>query len=158
MPPLPAGSVASTTHPVAVSTKNSYPVVTPAPVSAPLPADVVVPTANPAPAPWRIAPPPATSFAPGLNGPLKLALPDKRILYDDSSSQASNTSSYLGLRADFIASLQAAYRTLDMRRVPRVQPLQPPPSTDRTAATQLLIRSMCDALSGFSTSPIPPGR
>ena len=36
-----------------------------------------------------------------------------------------------------------------MRRVPRVQPLQPPPSVDRTAATQLLIRSMRDALSGI---------
>ena len=46
------------------------------------------------------------------------------------------------LRADFVANMQAAYRTLDMRRVPRVQPLQFPPSADRTAATQLLIRSM----------------
>ena len=36
-----------------------------------------------------------------------------------------------------------------MRRVPRVQPLQFPPSADRTAATQLLLRSIRDALSGI---------
>ena len=131
--------------------------MTPAPISAPLPADAVVPTANPTPAPWRIAPPPATSFDPALNGALKPTPSDKRILYDDSSSQASNTSSYLGLRADFVASLQAAYCTLDMRRVPRVQQLQPPPSTDRTAATHLLIRSMRDALYGIFDVADPTG-
>ena len=58
---------------------------------------------------------------------------------------------------DFVANLQAAYRTLDMRRVPRVQPLQFPPSTDRTAATQLLIRSMRDALSGIFDVAHPTG-
>ena len=147
-PPPLTGSVAPTTHPAAVSMNNTYPVVAPTPVSAPLPpADSVVPTANPAPAPSRTAPPPATSFAPALNGPLTPPPPDGRILYDDSSSQASNTSSSLGLRADFVANLQAAYRTLDMRRVPRVQPLQVPPSTDRAAATQLLISSIRDAFS-----------
>ena len=105
-PPPLTGSVAPTIHPVAVSINNAYPVMTPAPVSAPLPpADSVVPTANPAPAPSRITPPPATSFAPALNGPLTPAPPDERILYDDSSSQASNTSSSLGLRADFVANL-----------------------------------------------------
>ena len=36
-----------------------------------------------------------------------------------------------------------------MRRVPCVQPLPFPPSTDRTATTQLLIRSIRDALSGI---------
>ena len=72
-------------------------------------------------------------------------------------SQASNTSSSLGLRADFVLNLQAAYRTLDMRRVPRIQPPQFPPSTDRTAATQLLIRSMRDALSGIFDVADPTG-
>ena len=157
-PPPLAGSVAPTTHPAAVSTNNAYPFVAPAPVSAPLPpAYSVAPTANPAPAPSRVAPPPATSFAPALNGPLTPAPTDERILYDDSSSQASNTSSSLGLRADFVANLQAAYRTLDMRRVPRVQSLQFPPSTDRTAATQLLICSMRDALSGIFDVADPTG-
>ena len=53
--------------------------------------------------------------------------------------------------------MQAAYRTLDMRRVPRVQPLQFPPSADRTSATQLLIRSMRDALSGIFDVADPSG-
>ena len=44
-----------------------------------------------------------------------------------------------------------------MRRVPRVQPLQFPPSADRTAATQLLIRSMRDALSGIFDVADPTG-
>ena len=45
--------------------------------------------------------------------------------------------------------MQAEYRTLDTRRVPRVQPLQFSPHTDRTAATQLLVQSMHDTSSGF---------
>ena len=53
--------------------------------------------------------------------------------------------------------MQAAYRTLDMRRVSRTQPLQFPPSADRTAATQLLIRSMRDALSGIFYVADPTG-
>ena len=109
------------------------------------------------PTPTRTAPAPATSFAPVLNGSLTPAPPDERILYDDSSSQASNSSIFSGLRADFVASLQAAYRTLDMRRVPRVQPLQFPSSADRTAATQLLIRSLRDALSGIFDVADPIG-
>ena len=44
--------------------------------------------------------------------------------------------------------MQAEYRTLDTRRVPRVQSLQFSAHTDRTAATQLLVHLMCDALSG----------
>ena len=44
-----------------------------------------------------------------------------------------------------------------MRRVPRVQPLQFPPSADRTAATQLLIRSVRDALSGIFDVADPTG-
>ena len=143
----PTGPVAPTTHPAAVSpdavplfvssvsvappppsvgavTPYTYPTVAPAPVSTLLPpADPVVPTAPPAPAPTRTALPHGASFAPALSGPLTPAPPDKCILYDDSSSLTSNSSSSFGLRADFVASLQAAYRTLDMSRVPRVQPL-----------------------------------
>ena len=44
-----------------------------------------------------------------------------------------------------------------MRRVPRVQPLQFPPSTDRTTETQLLIRSMRDTLSGIFDVTVPTG-
>ena len=167
-PPSLTGSVAPTTHPAgvplnntypaAVPLNNTYPVVAPVPLSAhPPPADSVAPTANPASAPSKTAPPPATSFAPILNGPLTPPPPDERILYDDSSSQASNTSSSLGLRAGFVTNVQAAYRTLDMCRVPRVQPLQFPPSTNRTAATQLLIRSTRDALSGIFDVADPIG-
>ena len=157
-PPPPAGPVAPSTHPTAISTDNAYPAVAPAPVSTLLPpADSVVPTAHPAPAPTRTPPPPAASFAPALHGPLTPAPPDERILYDDSSSLTSNSSSSLGFRADFVASLQAAYRTLDMRRVPQVQPLQFPPSADRTAATQLVIRSTRDALSGIFYVADPTG-
>ena len=160
-PPPSVGTVAPYTHPAAISTNTvphfvshvsvapplpsegtvapyTYPKVAPALMSTlPPPADAAVSTVRPAPASTRTAPPPATSFAPVLNGPLPPTPPDERILYDDSSSLASNSSSPFGLRADFVASLQAAYRTLDMRRVPRVQPLHFPLSTDRTAASQL---------------------
>ena len=177
----PTGPVAPTTHPVAVSpdtvpsfvnpvseappppsvgtvAPHTYHTVAPAPVSTlPPPADSVVPTAPPAPAPTRTPPTHATSFAPALNGPLTPPTPDERILYDDSSSLTLNSSSPFGLRADFVANLQAAYRTLDMRRVPRVQPLQFSPSADRTAATQLLIRSVRDALSGIFDVADPTG-
>ena len=177
----PTGPVAPTTHPAAVSPDTTppfvspvsvappqpsvgtvapytYPTVVPAPVSTlPPPADSMAPSAPPAPAPTRTAPPHATSFAPVLNDPLTPPPPDERILYDDSSSLASNASSSFGLRADFVASLQAAYRTLDMRRVPRVQPLQFAPFSDRSAATQLLIRSMRDALSGTFDVADPTG-
>ena len=47
----------------------------------------------------------------------------------------------------FTTKMQAEYRTLDTRRVPRVQPLQFSPHMDRT--TQLLVHSMSDALSGI---------
>ena len=92
---------------------------------------------------------PAPVVAPPVDAPSAAAPTDERILYDDSSSQVSQPSSSLGPRPDFVANIQAAYRTLDMRRVPRVQPLQFPPSAGRTAVTQLLIRSMRDALSGI---------
>ena len=175
----PTSPVAPTTHPAAVSTDTvppfvspvpvappppsvgtvapyTYPTVAPAPVST-LPADSVVSTARPAPASTRTALPPATSFAPVLNGPLPPAPPDERILRDDSSSLVLNPSSSFGLRADFVASFQAVYRTLEMCRIPRVQPLQFPPSADRTAATRLLIRSMHDALPGIFDVTDPTG-
>ena len=100
---------------------------------------------------------PAISVAPAPAGPFPHGPPDERILYDDSSSQTSSSLSPSGLRADFVAHMQAAYRTLDMRRVPRIQPLQLPPSADRTAATQLLIRFMRDALSGIFDVADPTG-
>ena len=150
----PTGPVAPTTHPAAVSpdtvppfvnpvsvappppsvgtvAPHTYPTGAPAPVSTlPPPADSVVSTAPPAPAPTSTNPPHATSFAPALNGPLTPAPADDRISYDDSSSLTSNSSNSFGLRADFVASLQAAHRTLDMRRVPRAQPFQSPPQIE----------------------------
>ena len=53
--------------------------------------------------------------------------------------------------------MQAEHRTLDTRRVLRVQPLQLSPHTDRTAATQLLVHSMRDALSGIFDVADPLG-
>ena len=89
-------------------------------------------TTNPAPVPTL--PPPSDPVVPAERD---AAPPDERILNDDYSILTPKSSSPFGLRADFVASLQAAYRTLDMRRVPRVQSLQFPPSADRTAAIQL---------------------
>ena len=148
------GTVDPTTHP---SAPVQYSAAVPAPVqySAPVPARV----------PYSTAPPPlqhpceapAPAVAPPVDAPPAAAPIDERILYDDSSSQISQPSSSSGPRPDFVANIQAAYRTLDMRRVPRVQPLQFPPSADRTAATQLLIRSMRDALSGIFDVTDPTG-
>ena len=57
----------------------------------------------------------------------------------------------------YTTKMQAEYRTLDTRRVPRVQPLQFSPHTDRTAATQLLVHSMSDALYGIFYVADPSG-
>ena len=143
------GSVAPITEPPAIPARATYPTGGSAaaiPTHIGYPLQPPVPTTHPA---MSIAPTPAGAFA---HGP-----PDERILYDDSSSQTSSSLSPSGLRADFVAQMQAAYRTLDMRRVPRIQPLQFPPSADRTAATQLLIRSMRDALSGIFDVADPTG-
>ena len=157
-PPPLTGSVAPTTHPAAVSTNNAFPCCDPrACISSPTPGGLRDPNRELRPGFIEDCPPPATSFVPALNGPLTPAPPDGRILYDDSLSQALNISSCLGLRADFVAKLWAVYRTLDMRRVLRVQPLQSPLSTNRTAATQLLIRSIRDALSGIFDVADPTG-
>ena len=45
--------------------------------------------------------------------------------------------------------MREEYRTLEIRRVSRVQSLQFTPSNDWTAATQLSIHFMCDAFSSY---------
>ena len=161
-PPPPTSLVVPTTEPSAILTHTSCPPVGSAAVAMPpqiADPSGVTPTHNgypliplvPTPAPLQPAAPPANpmiSIAPAPAGRLTHGPPDERTLCDDNSSQTSSNSSPSGLRADFVANIQAAYRTLDMRRVPRTQPLEFPPLADRTAATQLLIRSMRDALSG----------
>ena len=150
-----------TVYPSSYSTMTSPSTVSPLARSAsaiPLPPSFgtvnpyIYPTVNPAPVPTL--PPPSE---PVVLTERDAAPPDERILNDDCSSLTSTSSSSFGLRADFVASLQVAYRTLDMRRVPRVQPLQFPPSAKKTAATQLSIRSMRDALSGIFDVADPSG-
>ena len=164
-PPL-TGLVAPTPEPPAISTHASCPPVGPAAIG--MPPQMAVPSgATPTyngypltpllPTPTLLQPAaptanPAISIAPAPSDP-----PDERILCDGSSSQTSSNSSPLGLYADFVANMQAVYRTLDMRRVPQIQPLQFPPTADRTAATQLLIRFMRDALFGIFDVADPTG-
>ena len=148
-----------TTEPSAISARASC---SPGSSAAAIPTHNGYPFAPLVPTPPPLQPPvptthPAISIAPAPAGPFPHGPPDERTLYDDSSSQTSSSLSPSGLRADFVARMQAAYRTLDMRRVPRIQPLQFPPSADRTAATQLLIRSMRDALSGIFDVADPTG-
>ena len=81
----------------------------------------------PSSGPYEHHPPHATSFAPALNGPLTPAPADDRILYDDSSSLTSNSLNSFGLRADFVASLQAAHRTLVCAAFHELNPSNPPP-------------------------------
>ena len=164
-PPRRTGVVDPTTY---SSAAVQYSAAAPAPVqySAAAPAPVQYSAATPAHVQYSAAAPaplqhlieaPAPVVAPPVVAPPAAAPTDERILYDDSSSQVSQPSSSLGPRPDFVANIQAAYRTLDMRRVPRVQPLQFLPSADRTAGTQLLIRSMRDALSGIFDVTDPTG-
>ena len=161
----PTALVVPTAEPSAISARASCPLGGSAAVADP---SGVTPTHNgypfaplvPTPAPLQPPAPtahPAISIAPAPAGPFTHGPPNERTLCDDSSSQTSSNLSPSGLRADFVAHMQAAYRTLDMRRVPRIQPLQFPPSADRTAATQLLIRSMRDALSGIFDVVDPTG-
>ena len=58
---------------------------------------------------------------------------------------------------DFVSKMQAEYRTRDTRRVLKVQPLQFSPHTDQSAATQLLVQSMRDALSEIYDVADPSG-
>ena len=156
-PPPPVGTVYPPSYATMASSSTVPPLARPASV-APLPPSLgtvnphMYTTANPAPVP-PLPPPPGPAVSAERDAPP----PDERFLNDDCSSLTSNSSNPLHLRADFVASLQAAYRTLDMRRVPHVQPLQFPPSADRTAATRLLIRSMRDALSGIFDVADPSG-
>ena len=143
------GSVAPITEPSAIPARATFP---PGGSAAAIPTHIGYPMQPPVPTTH-----PAMSIAPTPAGPFPHGPPDERILYDDSSSQTSSNLSPSGLRADFVAHMQAAYRTLDMRRVPRLQPLQFPPSADRITATQLLIRSMRDALSGIFDVADPTG-
>ena len=82
---------------------------------------------------------------------------DARYTRDSGSPHSPSTASPTAFGRAFAASMQAEYRTLDTRRVPRVQPLQFSPHTDRTAATQLLVHSMRDALSGIFDVADPSG-
>ena len=143
------GSVAPITEPSAIPARATCP---PGGSAAAIPTHIGYPMQPPVPTTH-----PAMSIAPTPAGPFPHGPPDERILYDDSSSQTSSNLSPSGLRADFVVHMQAAYRTLDMRRVPRIQPLQFPLSADRTAATQLLIRSMRDALFGIFDVADPTG-
>ena len=148
-PRPPIGTVYPPNYATMASRSTVPPLARPVSVAPPPPSlgtvnPYIYTTANPAPVPTLLPPP-----GPAVPAERDAPPPDERLLNDDCSSLTSNSSNPLHLRADFVASLQAAYRTLDMRRVPRVQPLQFPPSADRTAATQLLIRSMRDALSGI---------
>ena len=67
-------------------------------------------------------------------------------LQDGRSPDSPNPHAQTRFPHDFVSKMQAEYRTLDTRRVPRVQPIQFSPHTDRTVATKLLIQSMRDAL------------
>ena len=153
-PPPPTGTVYPPNYATMASRSTVPPLARPASVAPPPPSlgtvnPYIYTTANPAPVP-TLPPPPGPAVPAERDAPP----PDERLLNDDCSSLTSNSSNPLHLRADFVASLQAAYRTLDVRRVPRVQPLQFPPSADRTAATQLLIRY---ALSGIFDVADPSG-
>ena len=161
----PTGLVVPTNEPSAISARASCPPGGSAAAADPsgvIPTHSGYPFAPLVPTPAPLQPPaptthPAISIVPAPAGPFPHGPPDERTLCDDSSSQTSSNLSPSGLRADFVAQMQAAYRTLDMRCVPRIQPLQFPPSADRTAATQVLIRSMRDALSGIFDVADPTG-
>ena len=82
---------------------------------------------------------------------------DTRYLQDDRLPRPSSTPTTPGFDHIFTTKMQPEYRTLDTRRVPRVQPLQFSPHMDRTAATQLVVHSMRDALSGIFDVADPSG-
>ena len=67
-------------------------------------------------------------------------------LQDGRSPATPNPYAQTRFSHDFVSRMQAEYRTLKTRRVPRVQPLQFSRHTNRTAATQLLTQSLRDAL------------
>ena len=109
----------------------------------------------------RTAPPPSTlvqTAAPALaTNNVQYLNHDARYIRDGGSPHSANTTSPTAFGRAFTAKMQAEYRTLDTRRVPQIQPLQFLPHTDRTAATQLLVHSMRDALSGIFDVADPSG-
>ena len=142
----PTGLVVPTTEPSAISARASCPPGGSAAVADPsgvtpthngYPFAPLVPTLAPLqpPAPTTH---PAISIAPAPAGPFPHGPPDERTLCDDSSSQTSSNLSPSGLRADFVAHMQAAYRTLDMRRVSRIQPLQFPPLSGQNCRNSII--------------------
>lgn len=60
---------------------------------------------------------------------------DDRSLYGNNNSSEALSASKSGFRLDFVVKMKVEYRTLDTRRVRRIQSLQLPPSTGRTVAT-----------------------
>ena len=112
----PTGLVVPTTEPSAISARASCPTGGSAAVADP---SGVTPTHNgypfaplvPTPAPRQPPAPtahPAISIAPAPAGPFTHGPPYERTLCDDSSSQTSSNLSPSGLRADFVAHMQAA--------------------------------------------------
>ena len=101
----------------------------------------------------RTAPPPSIlvqTVAPALaTNDAQYVNRDARYTRDGGSPHSPNTASPTAFDRAFTTKMQAEYRTLDTCPVPRIQPLQFSPHTDRTAAAQLLVHSMRDALSGI---------
>ena len=122
------------------------------------------PTANPHPTELsltRTVPPPShlvqqTAPTPTTNN-VQYLNHDTRCPQVSGLPLPANTASPAAFDHAFTAKMQAEYRTLDTRRVPRIQPLQFSPITDRTAATQLLVHSIRDALSGIFDVAEPSG-
>ena len=78
---------------------------------------------------------PAPAFAPASNGLAVPTLDDLHLLNEDNTAQTSSTLHSLpGFHAEFVAKMQAEYRTRNTRLVPRVQSLQFSSYTDRTTA------------------------
>ena len=139
------------------------------PRTAASPSDEPIRAADPQPPAPRAAPPALTRTLPAPSSfvPTVASTPafhstnpssnDAHYLYEDSMSHSSSSPPQHGFRRDFNLKMQAENRTLDTRRVPRVQPLPVSAHTDRTAATQLLVHSMRDALSGIFDVADPSG-
>ena len=80
-----------------------------------------------------------------------------RYTQDGGLPLSANTTSPTAFDHAFTAKMQEECRTLGTRRDRRIQPLQFSPHTDRTVATQLLVNSMRDALSGIFYVADPSG-
>ena len=109
----------------------------------------------------RIKPPPSnlvqtTAPTPTANN-VQYLNRGTQYIQDGGLSHSSKSASPTAFDHAFTAKMQAEYRTLDTRRVPRIYPLHFSPDTDRTAAAQLLVHSMRDALSGIFDVADPSG-